>query len=53
MFRNEMNIRLDLHIAPQLHLSTMYNGEDIKPKYMYRNREFLDDMRHNWVETSK
>ena len=46
MFRIEMNISLDLHIAPQLHLSTMYNEEDIKPRYMYRNREDLDDIKH-------
>ena len=38
MFRNEMNISLDLHNAPQLHLSTMYNEEDIKPWYVQQQR---------------
>ena len=32
MFRNEMNISLDLHIAQQLHLSTMYNKYGINLK---------------------
>lgn len=44
MFRNEMNISRDLHNAPQLHLSTMYNEEDIKPRYMYRNIWMILDM---------